>query len=85
MRQHRMHRTVRILRAKHLKTSADMIVMAYRDTYKMPVTITRCSNNYGPYHFPGKTDSAYHQQCAAWKETSGIWRRKKCPRLAVCG
>ena len=36
------------------KTSADMIVMAYRDTYKMPVTITRCSNNYGPYHFPEK-------------------------------
>ena len=28
--------------------------MAYRDTYKMPVTITRCSNNYGPYHFPEK-------------------------------
>ena len=36
------------------KTSADMIVMAYRDTYKMPVSITRCSNNYGPYHFPEK-------------------------------
>ncbi len=36
------------------KTSADMIVMAYRDTYHMPVTITRCSNNYGPYHFPEK-------------------------------
>ena len=36
------------------KTSADMIVMAYHDTYKMPVTITRCSNNYGPYHFPEK-------------------------------
>ena len=31
-----------------------MIVMAYRDTYHMPVTITRCSNNYGPYHFPEK-------------------------------
>ena len=30
------------------KTSADMVVMAYHDTYKMPVTITRCSNNYGP-------------------------------------
>ena len=28
--------------------------MAYHDTYKMPVTITRCSNNYGPYHFPEK-------------------------------
>ena len=36
------------------KASADLIVMAYRDTYKMPVTITRCSNNYGPYHFPEK-------------------------------
>jgi dTDP-glucose 4,6-dehydratase len=36
------------------KTSADLIVIAYKDTYKMPVTITRCSNNYGPYHFPEK-------------------------------
>ena len=36
------------------KTSADLIVMAYRDTYKMPVTISRCSNNYGPYQFPEK-------------------------------
>ena len=36
------------------KTSADLIVTAYRDTYKMPVTITRCSNNYGPYQFPEK-------------------------------
>lgn len=36
------------------KTSADMVVMAYRDTYHMPVSITRCSNNYGPYHFPEK-------------------------------
>jgi dTDP-glucose 4,6-dehydratase len=31
-----------------------MFVMAYHDTYKMPVSITRCSNNYGPYHFPEK-------------------------------
>lgn len=36
------------------KTSADLIVMAYHDTYHMPVSITRCSNNYGPYHFPEK-------------------------------
>lgn len=36
------------------KTSADLIVMAYHDTYNMPVNITRCSNNYGPYHFPEK-------------------------------
>ena len=36
------------------KTSADLFVMAYHDTFHMPVTITRCSNNYGPYHFPEK-------------------------------
>ena len=34
------------------KTSADHFVCAYRDTYHMPVSITRCSNNYGPYQFP---------------------------------
>jgi len=36
------------------KTSADMFVMAYHDTYHAPISITRCSNNYGPYHFPEK-------------------------------
>lgn len=36
------------------KTSADHFVCAYHDTYHMPVSITRCSNNYGPYHFPEK-------------------------------
>lgn len=36
------------------KTSADHFVCAYHDTYHMPVSITRCSNNYGPYQFPEK-------------------------------
>ncbi len=36
------------------KTSADMIALAYYHTYGLPVNITRCSNNYGPYHFPEK-------------------------------
>ncbi|MDR0833503.1 MAG: dTDP-glucose 4,6-dehydratase [Candidatus Symbiothrix sp.] len=36
------------------KTGADLIVKAYGETYKLPVNITRCSNNYGPYHFPEK-------------------------------
>lgn len=36
------------------KASADLLVLAYYRTYKLPVTITRCSNNYGPYHFPEK-------------------------------
>lgn len=36
------------------KASADLLVQAYGRTYKLPVTISRCSNNYGPYHFPEK-------------------------------
>lgn len=36
------------------KTGADLIVRAYGETFKMPINITRCSNNYGPYHFPEK-------------------------------
>ncbi|GHU70993.1 dTDP-glucose 4,6-dehydratase [Bacteroidia bacterium] len=36
------------------KTGADLIVKAYGETFKMPINITRCSNNYGPYHFPEK-------------------------------
>jgi len=36
------------------KTGADMLVRAYAETYHFPVNVTRCSNNYGPYHFPEK-------------------------------
>jgi dTDP-glucose 4,6-dehydratase len=36
------------------KAAADLLVLAYYRTYKLPVTISRCSNNYGPYHFPEK-------------------------------
>jgi len=36
------------------KASADLLVQAYHRTYGLPVTISRCSNNYGPYHFPEK-------------------------------
>ncbi len=36
------------------KASADLLVMAYYRTFKLPVTISRCSNNYGPYQFPEK-------------------------------
>ncbi len=36
------------------KASADLLVLAYHRTFGLPVTISRCSNNYGPYHFPGK-------------------------------
>jgi dTDP-glucose 4,6-dehydratase len=36
------------------KASSDLLVRAYHKTYSLPVNITRCSNNYGPYHFPEK-------------------------------
>ncbi len=36
------------------KASADLLVQAYNRTFGLPVTISRCSNNYGPYHFPEK-------------------------------
>lgn len=36
------------------KASADLLVLAYHRTYSLPVTISRCSNNYGPYQFPEK-------------------------------
>jgi dTDP-glucose 4,6-dehydratase len=36
------------------KASADLLVQAYHRTFNLPITISRCSNNYGPYHFPEK-------------------------------
>lgn len=36
------------------KAAADLLVLAYHRTFQLPVSITRCSNNYGPYHFPEK-------------------------------
>lgn len=50
------------------KTSADMLVKAYFDTYKMPVNITRCSNNYGPYQFPEKLIPLMINNCLNGKD-----------------
>lgn len=36
------------------KAGSDHLVRAYRDTYRLPITISNCSNNYGPYHYPEK-------------------------------
>jgi len=36
------------------KASSDLIALAYQNTYKLPVIVTRCTNNYGPYQFPEK-------------------------------
>ena len=49
------------------KASADMFVKAYADTYRLPVNITRCSNNYGPYQFPEKLIPLMISNCLAHK------------------
>lgn len=50
------------------KTGADLMVKAYHDTYKMPINITRCSNNYGPYQFPEKLIPLLINNCLNHKD-----------------
>ncbi len=49
------------------KASADMVVRAYHETFGMPVNITRCSNNYGPYQFPEKLIPLMINNCRSGK------------------
>lgn len=50
------------------KASADMIVRVYHETFGMPVNITRCSNNYGPYQFPEKLIPLMINNCLKGKD-----------------
>ena len=50
------------------KTGADLIVRAYHETFGMPINITRCSNNYGPYQFPEKLIPLMINNCINNKE-----------------
>lgn len=50
------------------KTSADLIVRAYHETFGMPINITRCYNNYGPYQFPEKLIPLMINNCKQEKE-----------------
>ncbi|WP_459480593.1 dTDP-glucose 4,6-dehydratase [Clostridium saccharoperbutylacetonicum] len=50
------------------KASSDLMVKAYYDTYKMPVNITRCSNNYGPFQFPEKLIPLLINNCLQHKD-----------------
>lgn len=50
------------------KASADMIVRAYHETFGLPVNITRCSNNYGPYQFPEKLIPLMINNCLKGKD-----------------
>ena len=46
------------------KAGSDLIALSYHTTYGLPVTVTRCTNNFGPYQFPEKVDPALHHQPA---------------------
>lgn len=50
------------------KAGSDLMVKAYGDTYKMPINITRCSNNYGPYQFPEKLIPLLINNCLQHKD-----------------
>lgn len=50
------------------KAGSDLMVKAYGDTFKMPVNITRCSNNYGPFQFPEKLIPLLINNCLQLKE-----------------
>lgn len=50
------------------KAGSDLMVKAYHDTYKMPVNITRCSNNYGPFQFPEKLIPLIINNCLQLKD-----------------
>lgn len=49
------------------KAAADLLVMAYHRTYGLPISISRCSNNYGPYQFPEKLIPLMIANCLANK------------------
>lgn len=50
------------------KASSDLMVKAYCDTYNMPINITRCSNNYGPFQFPEKLIPLLINNCLKFKD-----------------
>ena len=50
------------------KAGSDLMVKAYHDTYKMPMNITRCSNNYGPFQFPEKLIPLLINNCLDHKD-----------------
>lgn len=60
------------------KAGADLLVMAYYRTYGLPVTISRCSNNYGPYHFPEKLIPLMIANCLNDKPAARLWGRAEC-------
>ncbi len=64
------------------KAAADHLAAAYKETYGLAVVVTNCSNNYGPYQFPGEADPADDAQRAGGEAAPRLRRRPPGPRLA---
>ena len=67
------------------KAASDHLVRAYFHTYGLPVTLSNCSNNYGPYHFPEKLIPLMILNALEGKGLPDIRRRQERARLALCG
>lgn len=66
------------------KASADLLVRSYHETFGLPVTMSRCSNNYGPYQFPEKLIPLMINNCLQEKKSSCLWRWNANQRLVAC-
>ena len=66
------------------KASSDHIVRAYHETFGLPILITNCSNNYGPYQFPEKLIPLVIHNALEGQGASDLRRRAAGARLAVC-
>lgn len=61
------------------KAGSDHLVRARNRTYGLPVVVTNCSNNYGPYHFPEKLIPLTILNAPVGKTAAGIWQRGADP------
>ena len=66
------------------KAASDHLVRAWHHTYGLPVVLTNCSNNYGPYHFPEKLIPLMIINALEGKPLAGLRQRRERARLALC-
>jgi len=66
------------------KASSDHLVRAWHRTFGLPVTISNCSNNYGPYQFPEKLIPLMILNCLAEKPLPVYGTGEECARLVIC-
>ena len=66
------------------KASSDHLVRAWHETYGLPVVLSNCSNNYGPFHFPEKLVPLVILNALDERELPVYGKGEKCQRLALC-